>query len=126
MPHASISNALRANAKRLRTDMTDAERKLWGKLRAHRLLGLGFRRQMPVAGYVADFACPALKLIVEVDGSQHSTRRKIAADDARTATLAVAGWSVLRFWNRDVLRDVASVCDHIAAVALGKGCTPDA
>jgi len=56
----------------MRKAMTDAELKLWNELRAHRLMGLGFRRQFPIAGYIVDFACPEKKLIVEVDGSQHS------------------------------------------------------
>jgi len=97
--------------------MTDAELKLWNELRAHRLMGLGFRRQFPVGGYIVDFACPAKKLIVEVDGSQHADGTVSVADAARSETLRRDGWTVLRFWNDDVLRDIDNVCLHIVTVA---------
>ena len=94
----------------MRKAMTDAELKLWNELRAHRLMGLGFRRQLPSAGDIADFACPEYKIIVEVDGSQHGD---LAYDVKRDGVLAAAGWTVLRFWNDDVLRDMDNVCQHI-------------
>ena len=56
----------------MRKVLTPAELKLWNELRAHRLMGLGFRRQFPIAGYIVDFACPEKKLVLEVDGSQHA------------------------------------------------------
>ncbi|EFG8200316.1 DUF559 domain-containing protein, partial [Escherichia coli] len=62
--HHPVPPANRRNARRMRRAMTDAELKLWNELRAHRLMGLSFRRQMPIDGYIADFACPARKLIV--------------------------------------------------------------
>jgi very-short-patch-repair endonuclease len=95
----------------MRSAMTEAELKLWNELRAHRLMGLAFRRQMPVGGYIADFACPEHKLIVEVDGSQHAENETY--DLARTAYLEGQGWQVVRFWNDDVLHDVDNVCTHI-------------
>jgi very-short-patch-repair endonuclease len=67
MPHADIPDRHRQNAKAMRREMTDAERKLWNELRAHRLMGLGFRRQVPIAGYIVDFACTDHRLVVEVD-----------------------------------------------------------
>ncbi len=73
--HVPVPPLNRANAKRMRKNMTDAERKLWHELRAHRLMGLGFRRQYPIRNYIADFACPARRLIVEIDGSQHADER---------------------------------------------------
>ena len=97
--------------------MTDAELKLWNELRAHRLMGLSFRRQFPIAGYIIDFACPSYRLIVEVDGSQHGDDASAAADAARTRRLQQDGWTVLRFWNDDVLRDIDAVCDHIVIAA---------
>jgi very-short-patch-repair endonuclease len=95
----------------MRSAMTEAELKLWNELRAHRLMGLAFRRQMPVGGYIADFACPEHKLIVEVDGSQHAENETY--DLARTAYLEGQGWQVVRFWNDDVLHDIDNVCMHI-------------
>ncbi|WP_428671298.1 endonuclease domain-containing protein, partial [Roseibium sp.] len=72
MPHRSIPNHLRTNAKKLRSDMTDAEKKLWQAIRAHRLEGIPFRRQMPIAGYIVDFAAPKHRIVIELDGSQHA------------------------------------------------------
>ncbi|OCW57723.1 hypothetical protein AWJ14_02655 [Hoeflea olei] len=98
----------------MRSGMTDAELKLWNELRAHRLMGLGFRRQMPIGGYIVDFACPEYKLIVEVDGSQHAANQ--SRDAQRTAFLEEQGWRVLRFWNDDILHDMDNVCTHILRV----------
>ncbi|BCG87210.1 hypothetical protein MesoLj113c_33200 [Mesorhizobium sp. 113-3-9] len=101
----------------MRKAMTDAELKLWNELRAHRLMGMGFRRQLPIAGYIVDFACPQKKLIVELDGSQHADAGLAAADASRTKRLEQDGWTVLRFWNDDVIRDIDNVCQHIVIVA---------
>ncbi|WP_245429335.1 endonuclease domain-containing protein [Mesorhizobium sp. WSM3860] len=101
----------------MRKVMTDAELKLWNELRAHRLMGLGFRRQFPIAGYIVDFACPQKKLIVEVDGSQHAEAGRANADEVRTKRLEEDGWMVLRFWNDDVIRDIDNACQHIVIAA---------
>ena len=95
--------SLRRNAKRLRKDMTEAERRLWHMLRAHRLEGVGFRRQMPIAGYIVDFAAPAVRVIVELDGSQPAEPAGLEADRRRDRRLGELGWTVLRFWNVDVM-----------------------
>jgi len=120
MPHTPLPPKHRANARSMRKVMTPAELKLWNELRAHRLMGLGFRRQFPVAGYIVDFACPVRKIVVEVDGSQHA--EAVAGDEARTARLQQDGWTVLRFWNDDVIRDIDNVCQHIV-IAAGLGGT---
>ena len=117
MPHTPLPPEHRARAKAMRKVMTEAELKLWNELRAHRLMGLGFRRQYPVAGYIVDFACPSHRLVVEVDGSQHADTPLAAADARRTAILEADGWTVLRFWNHDVLRGMDNVCAHIVNVA---------
>ncbi|WP_430702103.1 endonuclease domain-containing protein [Mesorhizobium captivum] len=101
----------------MRKVMTDAELKLWNELRAHRLMGLGFRRQYPIAGYIVDFACPEKKLIVELDGSQHREASRADADETRTNRLQQDGWTVLRFWNDEVIRDIDNVCQHIVITA---------
>lgn len=120
MPHADVSQKARANARRMRSAMTDAELKLWNELRAHRLMGLGFRRQVPVAGYIVDFACAEHRRVIEVDGSQHARAGDADYDKQRTQHLESDGWTVLRFWNDDVLRDIDNVCEHIVRV-VGKG-----
>lgn len=119
MPHAPVPPQRRANARRMRKAMTDAELRLWNEIRAHRLMGLSFRRQMPIAGYIADFACPEHRLIVEIDGSQHALAPNALHDDVRRVRLERDGWTVLRFWNDDVLKDIDNVCLHILRV-IGK------
>ncbi|WFS01845.1 endonuclease domain-containing protein [Rhizobium tumorigenes] len=121
MPHMPIPPKMRSNARQMRKALTDAELKLWNELRAHRLMGLSFRRQMPIAGYIVDFACPSHRLIVEVDGSQHGDSEAVSYDQQRTLRLQQDGWTVLRFWNDDILKDIDAVCLHIV---LSTGDTP--
>lgn len=115
--HHPVPLVNRRNARKMRKAMTEPELKLWNALRAHRLMGLSFRRQMPIATYIVDFACPTHKLIVEVDGSQHADKTAVGDDKRRTQVLEGLGWSILRFWNDDVLRDIEGVCQHIITVA---------
>jgi very-short-patch-repair endonuclease len=91
---------------------TEAERKLWWHLR-HRLLAPGthFRRQVRIGRFVADFACHATRIVVEVDGGQHGTAS--AADEARTKVLEANGYRVLRYWNNDVLTNIDGVLEDI-------------
>ena len=117
MPHTPVADRTRKNAKSMRRSMTDAELKLWNELRAHRLMGLSFRRQVPIAGYIVDFACSSARLIVEVDGSQHADPVHSGLDEARTKRLQADGWRILRFWNDDVIRDIDNVCRHIVIEA---------
>jgi very-short-patch-repair endonuclease len=102
------------HAKQLRREMTDAEKKLWHYLRAHRLRGRGFRRQVPLGPYVADFLCESHCLIVEVDGSQHMEHQRHDAE--RTQWLLRHGYRVVRFWNNDVLENVSGVLERIASL----------
>jgi len=87
-------------ARSLRSRQTDAETLLWTRLRASRLCGFKFRRQVPISGYIVDFVCIVASLIVEIDGGQHADR--IEFDAARSAVLAKSGFRVLRFWNNEV------------------------
>ena len=98
-------------ARRLRREQTDAERKLWSKLRDRRLCGAKFRRQHPIGSFVADFCCIETKLIIELDGGQHVENAD--ADDERTSYLAGQGYRVLRFWDHEVLKDVNAVIEVI-------------
>ena len=90
--------------------MTDAELKLWRGLRQQQLEGFKFRRQYPVGLFIADFVCLEMSLIVEVDGGQHN---ESARDEARTAWLKAQGFTVLRFWNDQVLKETDSVLQEI-------------
>ena len=99
----------RENARTLRSTPTDAERKLWQCLRGGQLDGLKFRRQHPVPPYVVDFYCEVLRLVIELDGSQHNEER----DAARTRFLQSQGLTVLRFWDNDALMQTESVVQAI-------------
>jgi very-short-patch-repair endonuclease len=102
-------------ARKLRRDQTDAERKLWFRLRDRRLNGMKFRRQMPIRSYVVDFCCESAHLVVELDGGQHNERS--VEDAKRTADLEDYGYLVLRFWNNDVMSNIDGVLDTIVATA---------
>ncbi|OHV86928.1 endonuclease domain-containing protein [Mesorhizobium sp. ORS 3428] len=117
MGHDLVPSRQRKNAKSMRRAMTDAELKLWNELRAHRLMGMSFRRQVPIGPYIVDFACSGHRIIVEVDGSQHADAEHSQRDEARSAYLSASGWTILRFWNHDVIRDIDNICQHIVIAA---------
>ena len=98
------------NARALRRNMTDAERRLWAILRGRHLSGWKFRRQHPVGPYILDFACLSHLVAVEVDGGQHADNED---DQKRSHWLEAEGWQVLRFWNNDVLTNRAGVAQSI-------------
>ena len=104
----------RDRARALRTDATEAEQKLWSRLRKRQLDGFQFRRQYSIGPYFADFFCLEAKLVVEVDGSQHAARE--VQDERRSEFLRTEGFHVLRFWNSEVTSDVDSVVERIARV----------
>jgi very-short-patch-repair endonuclease len=106
-----------ARAQTLRALSTEAEKKLWYRLRDRRLGGAKFVRQAPIGPYFADFACRACKLVVELDGSQHVDN---VYDDKRDAHLIALGYRVLRFWNADVLGAIDDVCETIVAAVEGR------
>jgi very-short-patch-repair endonuclease len=87
-----------ARAKALRSNMTEAERRLW---RAHRFRGTKFKRQAMIGKYIVDFVCFEKNLVIEVDGGQHADNE---TDRLRTRWLENQGFRVLRFWNNDVLK----------------------
>jgi len=98
-------------ARKLRRNMTDAERRLWSRLR-DRQLGVSFRRQAPLEKYVLDFVCFSERLAVEVDGGQHADS---AADRIRDEWMKGQGFRTLRFWNNDVLENTDGVVEAILA-----------
>jgi very-short-patch-repair endonuclease len=102
---------LHHRARILRRNQTDAEAKLWACLRARRFSDFRFRRQFPIANFIADFACPRAKLVIELDGGQHL---KQAAKDAwRTRLIEVRGYRVIRFWDHEVLIEIDAVLERI-------------
>jgi len=100
-------------AKRLRTEQTPLEQKLWYALRAKRFQGAKFRRQVVIGRYIVDFACRLPRmLVVEVDGDTHASRQ--GYDSQRTAFLESKGYRVLRFTNREVGTNIEGVLTIIA------------
>ena len=97
-------------ARELRRNMTDAERRLWGALRAQRFAGWKFRRQEPLGAYIADFICHDARLVIEIDGSQHAQSGR---DVQRDLWFADQGYRVLRFWNNEVLAEFDAVLEKI-------------
>lgn len=99
-----------ARARKLRQDQTEAEKRLWYVLRARRFLGLKFRRQAPVGPFIVDFLCKERRLVIEADGGQHADNPR---DRARDQWLEDNGYTVLRFWNSDILTNLSGVLAHI-------------
>lgn len=105
-------------ARKLRADMTDAERRLWSHLRASQLCGVKFTRQFPIGNHVVDFASRSLRLAIECDGGQHSGS---LTDEARTRAIEAHGYRVIRFWNHDILQNTDGVLTRIAEeIALAR------
>ncbi|QQR36408.1 endonuclease domain-containing protein [Devosia oryziradicis] len=106
--------------RQLRQNATDAESHLWSALRNRGLAQRKFVRQLQVGSYIADFACRELGLIIEVDGGQHA---ETASDEVRTAYLNAQGYSVLRFWNNEVLENLDGVASAILSAIEGSPLT---
>jgi very-short-patch-repair endonuclease len=107
-----------ARARSLRREDTRAEAYLWNALRAHRLGGWKWKRQLPSGPFFLDFACVEARLVVEVDGGRHA--EQLDDDSRRTAFLEAAGWRVIRFWNAEVLTNRAGVCMTILHACGGE------
>ena len=112
---------LRGFARGMRKDPTRAESELWQSLRARRLGGLKFRRQVPLNGYILDFVCFEAALIVELDGSQHLGSPN---DARRDAFLRERSLMTLRFENDDVAHDIDAVCARILQTAKSRSASP--
>ena len=102
------------HARELRRESTDAEHWLWQRLRDRRLLGLKFRRQVPIGPYIADFVCKERSLVIEIDGSQHLEQE--GYDRRRTAFLEQQGYGVVRYWNNEVLGQGEAVLESLIQV----------
>ena len=98
-------------AKKLRHQSTDAERMLWKYLRAHRMAGYKFKRQVVIEPYIVDFICLEARLVVEADGGQHL--EQVESDLKRSLFLESLGYKVIRFWNHEILNNIHSVLEQI-------------
>ena len=96
----------------MRKEPTDAEALLWRKLR-RKQLGVRFRRQYPIAGYIVDFYCRRARFAIEVDGGGHAVEQQRRYDERRDRVLAQHGVRVLRLWNPEVLRDPEAALELI-------------
>ena len=108
-----LTEGTKANARRLRKDLTDAESRLWYHLRRHGLSGYKFRRQHPFGPYILDFYCPQARLAVEVDGAQHLEPSGQMSDANRTSYLEQHGVTVIRFTNTEALEETDEVLERI-------------
>jgi very-short-patch-repair endonuclease len=109
----SYNSKLKEAARYLRKNMTESERELWSRLRGKQLLGVQFYRQKPIGNFIVDFFAPKAKLVVEVDGSQHTEEDNRSRDKRRDEYLASRGFKVLRFNSREVLNRTDSVVNSI-------------
>jgi very-short-patch-repair endonuclease len=107
----AVCEDLKPYARKLRQAQTNAERRMWMLLRDRRLSGCKFRRQHPLGPYIADFCCPEVRLIIELDGGHHASNQN--ADATRSLVLETQGYRVLRFWNNEVLGNTAGVLQRI-------------
>lgn len=104
---------LKLPSRDLRNNLTDAEQRLWQRLRRKQILGLQFYRQKPILNFIVDFYCPAANLVIECDGGQHYTAEGLEADRARDQALAQLGVNVLRFDNRQVMGQINDVVEAV-------------
>ncbi len=109
--HKRTTPKIFGRAKELHRNMSPAEAKLWKHLRAHRMGDVHFRNQHAIGKYIVDFCAPRMKLIIELDGSQHLEQQEY--DEERTKYLETRGYRVLRFWNNDVMNDTEAVLQAI-------------
>ena len=105
-----VRKRLTTLAQKRRREPTEAEQRLWSHLRAKQM-GVQFTREFPIGSYIADFACRRAKLAVELDGGQHAESE---ADIVRTREIEAHGYTVIRFWNNDVLSNTDGVLTRIA------------
>lgn len=108
-----MKKASTRSARLLRRTPTDAERLLWYWLRAHRFNGVKVRRQHPVGPFLLDLAIPSHRIAIELDGGGHTDPEQAAYDASRDAYLTERRWTILRFWNHDVLFNTAVVLEAI-------------
>ncbi|MQT14251.1 endonuclease domain-containing protein [Segnochrobactrum spirostomi] len=114
-----LSRFRRDTARKLRHDETEAERTLWRALSKVPLVGSHFRRQVVIGPFIADLACLAAKLVIEVDGSHHNDADQADKDERRTKWLESQGFRVLRFHNREVMLETPAVLETIYSALYG-------
>jgi very-short-patch-repair endonuclease len=117
-----VREHLRRYARRLRREQTDAERKLWSRLRDRRLCGARFRRQHPIGPFISDFCCTEARLVIELDGGQHALR--LREDQVRPKFLESQGYAVIRFWDTEISSNMDGILQRIVEALDAKGPRP--
>ena len=104
---------LKQYSRKLRKEMTEAERVLWSRIRGKQLKGLQVYRQKPIGRFVVDFYCPKAKLVIELDGGQHYTEDVRTKDEARDRYMMSQGLKTLRFSDNEIFQNLADVLEEI-------------
>lgn len=104
---------LKSKSRLLRTNLTDSERVLWTRLRGKQLMGIQFYRQKPIGTYIVDFFAPKVKLVIEVDGSQHMHSYSLQKDKKRDEYLISLGLKILRFYSNEVIKNTDAIVEII-------------
>ncbi len=112
----SYNKHLKNNSQKLRNNLTDAEQNLWQKLRCKQMLNIQFNRQKIILNFIVDFYCAKAKLVIEIDGSQHSEDTHQLRDKKRDGALQSMGLLILRFDNRQILLETDAVLEKIYSV----------
>src|SRR5882672_6082636 len=110
-----------SRARRLRRNLTDAEKRIWNRIRSRSLNGHKFVRQEPIGPYIVDFVCRERRVVLEIDGSQHAENPR---DVERDKWLRDHGYWVLRFWNNSVIENINGVLGRIAELLEFRSCPP--
>ena len=116
-----FSSPLKNRARELRQGITLAEQHVWELVRNRRVLGLKFRRQVPIDGFIVDFYCDELKLVVEVDGDVHGTLGQLKWDESRDAKLVKLGYRILRIPNDKAINDPDALLDMVRSLRPSLG-----
>jgi len=105
-----MANRLTPVARKLRRDATDVEAALWQRLRSRQIDDAKFVRQFPIGPYIVDFACRSARLVIELDGGQHADS---ATDVERTRLIEAHGFTVIRFWNTEIIENIEGILEAI-------------
>jgi very-short-patch-repair endonuclease len=103
-------------ARKLRKQLTEAEKRLWSYLRTLKARGLHFRKQAPIGQYIVDFCCHGVRIVIEVDGGQHGLEPAVSKDAVRTCWLESQGYRVARYWNNEVLGNFDGVIMNLESL----------
>ena len=125
MPRATRGQAGHLDLKRrLRSNMTGPEARLWSRLRARQLQGLKFRRQHGIGPYIVDFYCPEQSLVIEVDGDSHADADQVVKDKQRETYLQSLGLRVIRYINDDIVKNLDGVMEDLAERLSSRSTSP--